>query len=82
MYVCVDCGRLFDDPKSYSESHGLDSPPYEEYSGCPRCAGTYVQTFECDCCGEWITGKYVKLDDGTVACENCYMIKNIEDMEW
>lgn len=81
MYVCLDCGCLFDDPEAYTESHGLDSLPYETYSGCPKCAGAYVETVECDCCGEWITGEYVELDNGTVACYNCYIIKNIEDME-
>ena len=32
-YTCLDCGKTFDDPKRWEERHGLDSPPYEDFSG-------------------------------------------------
>ena len=38
---------------------------------------SYVETIECDECGQWITGDYIKLNDGTVICDNCYEPKNI-----
>ena len=40
-YTCLDCGKTFDDPKRWEERHGLDSPPYEDFSGCPYCGGAY-----------------------------------------
>ena len=29
MYICLDCGRIFEIPRKHIETHGLDSPPYE-----------------------------------------------------
>lgn len=79
MYVCLECGRLFEEPKRYIETHGLDSPPYEASKGCPDCGGAYVETAECDMCGEWITGDYIELSDGKVVCENCYMERDVSE---
>lgn len=82
MFLCLECGGLFEDPKKYQETHGLDSPPYETWFGCPYCGGEYVETIQCDECGNWITGKYVEIDGGTVICDDCYLIKDIEDLRW
>ena len=60
-YTCLDCGKTFDDPKRWEERHGLDSPPYEDFSGCPYCGGAYTRTILCDACGEPIVGDYVKI---------------------
>lgn len=79
MYVCLDCGTAFEESVHYVETHRLDTPPYEEWSGCPKCAGYYVEAFKCDCCGEWITGTYVKTDDGYRYCEDCYQVHDIGD---
>lgn len=79
MYICLDCGELFEEPCKYVETHGLDSPPYEKYMGCPHCGGAYVETIQCDICGEWISGEYVKLDNDMVVCDNCYVVKCVED---
>jgi DNA-directed RNA polymerase subunit RPC12/RpoP len=79
MYLCLDCDRTFEEPHYYEETHGLDSPPYETLSECPRCGGNFVETYLCDCCGKWITGEYVKLSNGTVACEQCYEVNDIGD---
>lgn len=72
MYACLDCGSVFEVPKRFVETHGLDTPPYEEWMGCPNCAGAFVKTHKCDCCNEWITGEYVKTDDYQRFCENCF----------
>lgn len=81
MYICLDCNTRFWTPKQFTETHGLDSPPYEAWWGCPRCGGAYLKTMPCSECGQWITGEYIQLKDHTVVCENCYEIKDIEDME-
>lgn len=43
LYRCLDCGYIFEEPVVWQESHGLDTPPYEEWSGCPRCRGGYEE---------------------------------------
>ena len=77
MLVCVECGHLFEEPTYWEETHGLDTPPYEKWSGCPKCYGGYVEARICDSCGEFITGTYVKTEDGERICENCYMTYEI-----
>ena len=80
MHLCLDCGNLFEEPKHYTETHGLDSPPYETWNGCPDCGGAYVETVRCDECGEWIDGEYVELKNGQNICDNCYIVKDVSDM--
>ena len=72
MFVCLDCQKLFEHPTHYVETHGLDSPPYEHFDGCPACGGAYVETHECDCCGKWITDDCIKTNNGLWFCQNCY----------
>lgn len=71
MFICLDCGHIFSEPRHYTETHGLERPPYEEWFGCPECGGPYTEAYLCDECGEWITGTYVKLNSERF-CENCY----------
>lgn len=78
MYVCLDCGETFSFPEIIIEKHGLDSPPYEESIGCPTCGGAFVETMSCDICGEYITNEYVETIDGSIYCEDCYSVKNVE----
>lgn len=82
MYLCLDCKNTFIAPQEYIERHGFSHPPYETFYVCPYCGGGYVKTFPCGCCGDWVTGKYIELDDGTVICEDCYEIKDIEAARW
>ena len=75
MFVCVECGSTFEEPKSWEEKHGLDCGPYENFSGCPYCGGAYVEAHRCDCCGGWITSdSYVKIGDERY-CEDCFDIR-------
>lgn len=38
MYVCKDCGCIFDEPELYSEAHHYgEGYAYEQFHGCPRC---------------------------------------------
>ena len=80
LFVCIECGRTFEEPIYWEERHGLDSPPYEQYSGCPHCQGSYVEAYECDCCNKWITTEtYIKTEDNKRYCENCFCILNLGD---
>jgi hypothetical protein len=62
----------FYEPKIWVETHGLDTPPFEQYSGCPSCGGAFTKIYKCECCDEWITGPYIKLNSGERICEECY----------
>lgn len=76
MFICLDCGCVFEEGKQYIDD-GHDRPPYDTFYGCPRCAGDYAETDICDSCGEWIdTETYVEVN-GYKYCENCFTIKEL-----
>ena len=52
-YKCLDCGNLFEEGEQqlWADKHGLDTPPYEQMSGCPLCGGDYEETTPCKICG-------------------------------
>lgn len=77
MFICLDCGCVFDKPKHWIETHGLDSPPYEEWDGCPSCGGAYAETYKCDGCNDWLCGTYAETKNGNKYCENCYEIREV-----
>lgn len=73
MYICNECGKTFEEPKKVVERHGLDTPPYEEYSVCPHCwSGNCSIAQTCERCGT-ICGD---LTDGM--CDVCYEDMNYE----
>ena len=55
MFKCESCGNLFEEGEqaTWEERHGLDSPPYEQWSGCPICKGGYEEVRQCKECGDW-----------------------------
>ena len=55
MYKCEECGNLFEEGEQveWVETHGLDSPPYERWSGCPICKGGYAEIKPCKICGSY-----------------------------
>ncbi len=69
MFRCESCGNLFEEGEqaTWEETHGLDSPPYEKWSGCPVCKGDYEEVYQCEECGDWHT------EDELYAgwCEKC-----------
>lgn len=77
MYICNNCGILFETPTQYTETHGIETPPYEVWNGCPECGGSYTKTFECDVCGEYILGEYITVVNGMKICEECFTTSNI-----
>lgn len=79
MYVCLECGTIFKKPSKHTEYHGLDSPPYEEMSGCPRCDGGYVETVKCDCCDNYITDDFIVVKD-KIYCDDCADKHSVEDL--
>ena len=79
MWICVNCGRLFEEPFHWQEDHGLDYPPYEEHCGSPCCYDNYIEARECSCCGEYITDRYVKTYDDKRYCENCYIVMDLDE---
>lgn len=78
MFVCLDCGELFSEPSCWEETHGFDYGPYERMSGCPRCGEAYVETFECDCCGEYIIDDYYIINDEKY-CSDCVIKCKLSD---
>lgn len=81
MYICLDCNKCFDHPEVYTETHGLERPPYESFCACPYCGGDYARAYKCMCCDEWILGTYIKTADGDRICENCYNTYEIGEEE-
>jgi hypothetical protein len=77
MFACLECGHIFseDDVATWEESRGeyWGTPCYEEVNGCPKCGGSYAKTYECSCCGKYITDDYVKVDDERY-CSGCYLV--------
>ena len=69
MYKCENCGHLFEEGEQavWEERHGLDTPPYEKWDGCPMCKGDYEEVHQCQECGEWHTED--ELYEGW--CEKC-----------
>lgn len=67
MFVCLECGHIFEEGEEarWVEKHGLDTPPYEEWSGCPICKGGYEEIEPCKMCG----GYNQDLKNGY--CEKC-----------
>lgn len=70
MYKCKKCGHLFEDGEEtkWVETHGLDAPPYEEWSGCPICKGDFEETKQCKICG----GEFLEYElNGDNVCDEC-----------
>jgi hypothetical protein len=85
MFICLECEHVFDEnevvywEEDRGEFWGVSCS--EPMSGCPHCGGGYVKTYECDCCHNWISGSYIKTDDGKRYCENCYVVMDLEEEE-
>lgn len=79
MYFCLSCNESFEQADSYIESHGLDTPPYENILCCPYCKNTDIaETKPCDICGKAISGEYIYIEsEGKNICNGCYQEKEI-----
>lgn len=74
MLICNECGELFEKPSVIKETHGLETPPYEEWFVCPHCEETNISNaVECSHCGEWISELDARLGDNLQPlCDTCY----------
>lgn len=79
MFLCLDCKEVFEEPNCYIEYHGQPNMPGEVFYTCPYCDGAFVEAFRCDGCDEYITDNYAETAHGTKYCEECYIIRNVED---
>lgn len=72
-YICRDCGETFDEPRRYTERHGLETGPYEELTCCPFCGGSYEKAVTCACCGRLIPESEACLTDDLqcTLCTDC-----------
>lgn len=72
MYKCESCGRTFEEQKHYTESHGFEHPPFEEWDGCPFCGESgAVEIGSCSCCDKIVDAD--ELYHGY--CETCLKLK-------
>lgn len=68
-YKCVRCGNIFEEGEEavWTESHGLDCPPYEKWSGCPVCHGNFEETVRCAVCGS----EHLENELNGGVCDDC-----------
>lgn len=70
MYICENCGRLYDgDFGTHIEHHGHSSYYDEEVDNdlvCGTCGGEYVEATKCAICGEWCCD-----NEEVGICDNC-----------
>ena len=74
MWYCLNCKTEFEEPDTVTDY--VTSDPYPmgpTISVCPHCGyDEFVEAIECEYCGEYIVGEYIKIKDGICYCENCY----------
>jgi hypothetical protein len=72
MYICKDCGLVFNQPKTFVEDTTPGGGPSEqgfshEYKACPACEGNYVEATQCVRC-EY---NYIPLRSTYLFCDEC-----------
>ena len=69
MYKCLECGHIFDEPKSWNESRGefWGSSCSETLCGCPHCEGGYEEAYLCEICEEY----FLKSELHGNVCDDC-----------
>jgi len=77
MYICLDCGYIFTQPQHIVERHGLDTPPFEEYTGCPKCGGAYDYAYMCKYCEAIVPAE--NFDKVLAMCNRCISKLDEED---
>lgn len=54
MYICENCGEIFDEPLYVEERPCSDFPETETWSYCPNCRDDdYEEAVKCKICGKY-----------------------------
>ena len=78
MYVCKECGNVFDRPFRITECLEFFGQPCVREEFCsPCCKASYEQSQPCAICGEVICGDYIEMANGERICDSCYVRKTI-----
>ena len=82
MYICDECGLVFNEPARWTEDRtpygGPAEPGFqEEMSGCPRCQGNYTEAMLCPRCED----KYISTESRYPFCDGCQkdLVKELVD---
>ena len=69
MWICEDCGAVFDEAKIIEEHHPYGMTYATEYwAACPHCESTNIEEARfCERCERYV----VELQDGEL-CDVCY----------
>lgn len=70
----MECDSFFEVPEYFTETHGLENPPYETWLGCPDCGGAYEEAKLCDCCGNYMGNTRYEVANGYTYCEECVSV--------
>ena len=78
MYVCKECGNVFDHPLRITECLEFFGRPCVREEFCfPCCKADYEPLRRCSICGENICGDYIMIVNGERICDSCYVRKTI-----
>ena len=71
MFRCNSCETEFETPAEFTEKHGLDTLPFEEFSCCPKCKSADIEElYECKICGESYPLQDMTTENNRV-CNDC-----------
>ena len=65
MYICDECGAVFDVPYGEAQPHG------EVYSVCPECGGSFIVANQCPVCGGYYHPEAQRFE----VCDSCMKSK-------
>lgn len=51
MYICDNCGNVFENPRTWREERSGDGWAYETMTSSPCCDDSYSEAVPCQCCG-------------------------------
>ena len=76
MFICLDCGHVFDEPDTWNEHHPYgEGHAAEAWCGCPRCGGSFEEAKRCSRCDNYFSRD--ELEDGM--CNECHIEEFGED---
>lgn len=81
MYICRECHNTFEYPfVCYDDMlEHFGTPCHTIVNLSPCCKSDFVETFNCDLCGQPVLDDYISLENGQCICSYCYSKHNILD---